>query len=97
VKNVFLLASNYYQERTQVSISNRIVQRLFENYLRQPYEFHLTSSSSVLVRNVQEYSGAVTSGGVRPILVILTDMVTGLGLLAVLVLVQPASTGMLVS
>jgi ABC-type multidrug transport system fused ATPase/permease subunit len=96
VKNVFLLASNYYQERTQVSISNRIVQRLFENYLRQPYEFHLTSSSSVLVRNVQEYSGAVTSGGVRPILVILTDMVTGLGLLAVLVLVQPASTGMLV-
>ena len=96
VKNVFLLASSYYQERTQVSISNRIVQRLFENYLRQPYEFHLTTSSSVLVRNVQEYSGAVTSGGVRPILVILTDMVTGLGLLAVLVLVQPASTGMLV-
>ena len=59
VKNVFLLASNYYQQRAQLSINNRIVQRLFESYLRQPYEFHLTSSSSVLVRTVQEYSSAV--------------------------------------
>jgi ABC-type multidrug transport system fused ATPase/permease subunit len=96
VKNVFLLASNYYQQRAQLSISNRIVQRLFENYLRQPYEFHLTSSSSVLVRNVQEYSGAVVSAGVAPALMILTDVGTGIGLLAVLVLVQPASTAMLV-
>jgi ABC-type multidrug transport system fused ATPase/permease subunit len=96
VKNVFLLASNYYQQRAQLSINNRIVQRLFENYLRQPYEFHLTSSSSVLVRNVQEYSSAVVSGGVGPALMILTDVVTGLGLLSVLVLVQPASTAMLV-
>jgi ABC-type multidrug transport system fused ATPase/permease subunit len=96
VKNVFLLASNYYQQRAQLSINNRIVQRLFENYLRQPYEFHLTSSSSVLVRNVQEYSSAVISGGVGPALMILTDVVTGLGLLSVLVLVQPASTAMLV-
>ena len=96
VKNVFLLASNYYQQRAQLSINNRIVQRLFENYLRQPYEFHLTSSSSVLVRNVQEYSSAVVSAGIGPALMILTDVVTGIGLLAVLVLVQPASTAMLV-
>ena len=32
VKNVFLLASNYYQQRAQLSINNRIVQRLFETY-----------------------------------------------------------------
>ena len=96
VKNVFLLASNYYQQRALLSINNRIVQRLFETYLRQRYEFHLTSSSSVLVRNVQEYSSAVISAGVSPILMILTDVVTGAGLLAVLVLVQPASTAMLV-
>ena len=95
-KNLFLLASNYYQQRAQLSISNRIVQRLFENYLRQPYEFHLTNSSSVLVRNVQEYSSAVIGSGTNPMLLILTDVVTGLGLLAVLVVVQPVSTAMLV-
>jgi ATP-binding cassette, subfamily B, bacterial PglK len=95
-KNLFLLASNYYQQRAQLSINNRIVQRLFENYLRQPYEFHLTNSSSVLVRNVQEYSSAVIGSGTNPMLLILTDVVTGLGLLAVLVVVQPVSTAMLV-
>jgi ABC-type multidrug transport system fused ATPase/permease subunit len=95
IKNVFLLASNYYQLRVQLAINNRIVQRLFETYLRQPYEFHLTNSSSVLVRNVQEYSAAVIGSGITPMLTVLTDVVTGLGLLGVLFLVQPMSTGIL--
>ncbi len=68
LKNLVVLLSTYYQQRVQLSVSNRIVQRLFETYLRQPYEFHLTNSSSVLVRNVQEYSSGVISGGVAPVL-----------------------------
>ena len=95
VKNSFILASNYYQQRVQMSLNNRVVQKLFENYLRQPYEFHLTNSSSVLVRNVQEFSSGVVSDGVGPSLVILTDVLTGLGLLAVLMLVQPVSTAII--
>jgi len=95
VKNSFILASNYYQQRVQMSLNNRVVQKLFENYLRQPYEFHLTNSSSVLVRNVQEFSSGVVSDGVGPSLVILTDVFTGLGLLTVLMLVQPVSTAMI--
>jgi len=95
IKNVFLLGSNYYQHRVQFAVNNRIVQRLFETYLRQPYEFHLTNSSSVLVRNVQDYSGSVVSNGVAPILMISTDLTTGAGLLVVLFLVQPTSTGIL--
>jgi ABC-type multidrug transport system fused ATPase/permease subunit len=96
LKNAFLLLSNYYQQRAQLSINNRVVQRLFETYLRQPYEFHLTNSSSMLVRNVQEYSGAVVSNGVGPMLLLLTDVVTGVGLVAILFLVQPVSTAILI-
>ena len=96
LKNAFLLLSNYYQQRAQLSLSNRVVQRLFETYLRQPYEFHLMNSSSMLVRNVQEYSSAVIGFGVSPILLLITDVVTGIGLLLVLVLVQPLSTAILV-
>jgi ABC-type multidrug transport system fused ATPase/permease subunit len=91
-KNVFLLASNYFQQRFQLSVSNRVVQRLFENYLRQPYEFHLTHSSSVLVRNVQDYSSAVVTFGLAPLLNVLTDVMTGIGLLAVLLYVEPLSS-----
>jgi ABC-type multidrug transport system fused ATPase/permease subunit len=96
LKNAFLLLSNYYQQRAQLSINNRVVQRLFETYLRQPYEFHLTNSSSMLVRNVQEYSIAVVNNGVGPMLLLLTDVVTGVGLVAILFLVQPVSTAILI-
>jgi ABC-type multidrug transport system fused ATPase/permease subunit len=95
VKNCFLLFSSYFQQRVQMSINNRIVQKIFENYLRQPYEFHLTNSSSVLVRNVQEYAAGVVSDGVAPLLVVMTDVLTGVGLLTVLLIVQPISTLMI--
>jgi len=95
IKNVFLLGSSYFQQRFQIALTNRVVQRLFETYLHQPYEFHLQHSSSVLVRNVQEYSGAVVGNFVSPVLTILTDVTTGLGLLGVLLFVQPVSTVML--
>ena len=97
VKNVFLLASRYYQQRVQFAINNRIVQRLFENYLRQPYEFHLAHSSSMLVRNVQEFSNSVVFSGVGPALLLVTDVMTGVGLFTVLIVVQPVSTLMLVA
>jgi ABC-type multidrug transport system fused ATPase/permease subunit len=95
IKNLFLLASNYFQQRFQFSVTNRVVQRLFEIYLRQPYEFHLKHSSSMLVRNVQDYSTTVFSNGVAPVLTIITDVATGAGLLGVLLLVQPWSTAIL--
>jgi ABC-type multidrug transport system fused ATPase/permease subunit len=91
-KNLFLLLSNHYQFRTQLSIGNRIVQRLFETYLRQRYEYHLVNSSAVLVRNVQEYSAAVVSFGIAPSLVVLADVTTGLGLASMLFFLQPVST-----
>jgi len=95
VKNIFLLGSSYFQQRFQLAVTNRVVQRLFETYLRQPYEFHLQHSSPLLVRNVQEFSAAVTGNGVAPLLTILTDVVTGIALLGVLLLVQPLSTAIL--
>jgi ABC-type multidrug transport system fused ATPase/permease subunit len=95
IKNAYIIFSNYFQQRVQMSINNRVVQKLFENYLRQPYEFHLTNSSSVLVRNVQEYTSGVVSDGVGPALIIVTDVLTGIGLLSVLLIVQPISTMMI--
>ena len=97
LKNVFILFSSYVQQRIQFAITNRVLQRLFESYLRQPYEFHLVHSSSVLVRNVQEFSGAVVGNGVGPILTIATDITTGTALMTVLVVVRPISTLVLVS
>jgi ABC-type multidrug transport system fused ATPase/permease subunit len=92
VKNVFQLLSTYFQQRVQLSINNRLMQGMFERYLQQPYEFHLMHSSSILLRNVQEYAGAVTSNGVGPALTLTTELLAGLSLLVVLVLVEPTAT-----
>jgi ABC-type multidrug transport system fused ATPase/permease subunit len=91
LKNLFLLASNYYQQRAQLSLGNRITQRLFETYLQQPYEYHLTHSSSVLMSRVSEYSNAVLLF-LGPSLVVIGDFLTGLGFLIVLLIVQPVTT-----
>jgi len=92
VKNAFQLLSSYFQQRVQLSINNRLMQRLFENYLQQPYEFHLTHSSSILLRNVQEYSVAAMANGVAPALVLATETLAGLGLLGVLMVVDARAT-----
>jgi ATP-binding cassette, subfamily B, bacterial PglK len=97
LKNLLVLAASYLQQRFQLSITNRVSQRIFESYVRQPYEFHLTNSSSVLVRNVQEYSAAVVTNGVAPVLTLLTDVATGIGLLTVMFVAQPSSTSALLS
>ena len=91
LKNVFLIASNYFQQRSLLSLGNRITQKLFENYLRQPYEFHLSHSSSVLLRNVTDYSEAVLLI-LGPILILAGDILTGVGFLVVLLIVQPVTT-----
>jgi ABC-type multidrug transport system fused ATPase/permease subunit len=95
VKNTFQLLSSYFQQRVNLSINNRLVQRLFENYLFQPYEFHLMNSSSRLLGNLQEYSAAVVNNGIGPSLVLVTDLLAGLGLLAVLVTVEPLATAVI--
>jgi ABC-type multidrug transport system fused ATPase/permease subunit len=91
IKNLFLLGSNYYQHRTQLALGNRITQTLFENYIRQPYEYHLTHSSAKLATNIGEYSGAVLFF-LGPSLVLVGDILTGLGFLIFLLIVQPLST-----
>jgi len=92
VKNTFQVLSTYYQQRAQLSISNRLIQRMFESYIRQPYKFHLTHSSSLLLRNVQEYSSAVMTQAVTPALVVIAETFSGVGYFIVLLLVEPTGT-----
>jgi len=91
MKNLFMIASGYYQTRSQLSLGNRTTQRLFETYMSQPYEFHLTHSSAVLLRNISEYAGAVQFF-LGPALILLSDILTGIGFLTILLIVQPGST-----
>ena len=91
LKNLFLVAANYYQHRTHLALGNRITQTLFENYMQQRYEFHLHHSSAKLAANIGEYSGSVLQF-LTPSLMMISDILTGIGFLVVLLVVQPVST-----
>jgi len=96
IKNLFLTVSNYYQHRTFLALGNRVTQSLFENYIRQPYVFHLSNSSAKLSANITEYSGAVL-GFLGPSLTLIGDVLTGVGFLIMLLIVQPISTVIVVA
>jgi ABC-type multidrug transport system fused ATPase/permease subunit len=96
-KNAYLVLSGYFHQRVQLSIGNRLMQRMFERYIQQPYEFHLTHSSAVLLRNVQDYSSAVTNQAIVPALNLTVELLTGLGFFAVVLWVNPVATVTLVS
>ena len=62
LKSVFLVWSAWVQGGYSLGVTTRIGRELFENYLRQPYSFHLKSNSSILIRNSQ--SSTALMGGV---------------------------------
>ena len=88
LKSVFLVWSAWVQGGFSLAITARIGRELFENYLRQPYPFHLQRNSSTLIRNSQ--SSASLMGGVfDPMLSIMTDSLVTLGLFSLLIKLEP--------
>ena len=90
-KSVFLVWSLWFQKGYSTAVTTRIGRKLFENYLYQPYVFHLNKNSAVLIRNAQ-YSSSVMSGFIDPLLAIIADTFVTIGLVAVLLYVEPLGT-----
>ena len=90
-KSLFLVWSLWYQKGYSTRVTTRIGRKLFENYIYQPYVYHLQVNSSILIRNAQ-YSSSVMSGFIDPLLTITADaFVTG-GLISILLYVEPVGT-----
>ena len=88
LKSVFLIWSSWVQTGFSLETTARIGRELFENYMYQPYPFHLQRNSSVLIRNSQ--SSASLMGGVfDPMLSIMTDSLVTLGLFSMLIRLEP--------
>jgi ABC-type multidrug transport system fused ATPase/permease subunit len=91
VKNIFLYFSASVQRKFINNSSARISQMVFQRYLAQPYEFHLTRNSATLIRNAENANSVIT-GGLDPFLVLLTDGLVAIGLFVLLMLVEPVGT-----
>jgi ABC-type multidrug transport system fused ATPase/permease subunit len=65
---------------------------LFENYLRQPYVFHLERNSAQLIRNAVTEVNQFTFNVFLPLLLLMTESFVLLGLSVLVIAVEPVGT-----
>jgi len=91
VKSIFLIGSLWVQYGYSTGVTKRLGRTLFENYLKQPFTFHLQRNSATLIRNSQN-SASVMSGTIDPILSIAADALVTTGMIVLLLVIEPKGT-----
>lgn len=92
VKAIFLAVLARQQARFVFGIQVELSQRLFRIYLGQPYTFHLQRNSAQLVRNVNIDVSVFAINGIKAGMTLISECLVLLGLGALLVLVEPLGT-----
>jgi ABC-type multidrug transport system fused ATPase/permease subunit len=87
-KNAFLLFSTFIQNQFNARVSSRLSHQMMTTYMSQPYEFFINNNSSILIRNINNAAMAIT-GGVKPFMFLFSDVLIGIGILGVLLVVEP--------
>lgn len=91
IKTVFLIWKTWAQRGFSNAVTVRIAQDLFENYLRQPYPFHLERNSAIMIRNSQS-SASLMGGVIDPLLLIASEFLVSGGLLVLMLILEPVGS-----
>ena len=90
IKNIYLFALAYLQNRFTMNKQYQLGSRLFLSYLHSSCEFHLKHNSSELIRNIKLV--AVTINLVfTPMIICFTELMVVMGVVLLLVWVDPIS------
>jgi ATP-binding cassette, subfamily B, bacterial PglK len=87
--NVVNLLGSLAMNRFAYQVGNAFHVALFDEYLRRSYGFHSRTSSVVLANNVLYETGRVTGGILQSGLILITNMVTIVFIVASIVLFNP--------
>ena len=87
-KEIFLVFSLWMQRGFIARLETRFQTELFDRYTCQPYEFHLTNNSSLLLRNILNSTNFINNV-LDPIFMLLTDGFVTVALCVALVAIEP--------
>ena len=59
IKNVYLVFANYIQVRFRCHFHEDLANRLLESYLKRPYSYFITTTSSAIIQAIQNDSNSV--------------------------------------
>ena len=85
-----LVARAYVEQRIVTSASVEVAERLLEGYLTMPYRFHVSRNSAELVRNAYVNTDRLQQFVIRPLALIVADVVLIVAFAVVVVLADPA-------
>ena len=97
VRAVLQSAFLYVKHRLAQSAAARLSADLAEGYLRLPYTVHLRRSSAELLRNAHQTAEQAAPHFFLPAIQVIADALVITGLLAVMLVVAPAGTGLAVA
>jgi ATP-binding cassette, subfamily B, bacterial PglK len=92
VKNLYLAFLAWKQAHFSVGLLKELSQRLFTIYIHQPYTFHLQRNSAELIRNITGEVSHFINYGVNPVLILSAEILVLLGIMILLLMVEPIGT-----
>ncbi len=92
IKNSYLIIYEYIKSRFIYNRYKSISTRLFRLYMSVPYTFHLRRNTADLIRNVSTETESLAGRVMTPILQIVTDGIMTLGVIILLLIVEPVIT-----
>jgi ABC-type multidrug transport system fused ATPase/permease subunit len=92
IKALFLGALAWWQMRFVYGVQAELSERLFTNYLRQPYSFHLQRNSAQLIRNAVTETNLLAQTVLVATLSVLAESLVAIGIVALMLVVEPVGT-----
>lgn len=86
---IFKSITTYVQLRFCYMREFSICKRLIESYLHQPYSWFLNRDSSELGKSILSETSLVVSGGIRPVINIISQLLVVIALSILLILINP--------
>jgi ATP-binding cassette, subfamily B, bacterial PglK len=94
VRAAVVLTQRYWETRTTQLTGVDLSTRLLKRYLRLPYAFHLRRNSSELIRNSKDSVSEILGSVLMPIVHLLTNGLTIIAIVGVLVATAPLATAL---
>ena len=89
-KSALILWASYMRIRVSHDASEQLASGMLRRYLSAPYPFHFRRNSAELIRNCTSSIGEVLGGVLSSATSFVSDLLMGLGVVAVLLLTSPA-------
>ena len=96
-KNTYLLFASYFQNSYIIKIRSSLARRIFGQYLHRDYSFHIATNSSILSKNLIVEVDLVSFNVIAPLLTVVIEVSTALGIFSLLLYVQPLASLVLLS